>query len=607
MDCSTRIALSTAALLASFGLILTAGSFAQTDMNGSAEAIAGMAKPGCELPPRKPKEYAKYMEKLIADYGGADFMDPPEVHPTTEGAQHDLVVKYSTNTHAGCEVNLRSYNGKLVGETIRASPGDTLYIRLDNQLPEVTNVDHPQQPPPSEHVDHFSFNLTNLHTHGLHTSPEGQSDNVFLEVGPDEEQLYRVAIPKNHPSGTFWYHAHLHGSTAMQLSSGMAGALIVEGGMDANGGLDAVPEIAAARDSEKIFVLQQLSYGEDGKLEDFKEALPNRKWRRPLTVNGQLVPVIHMRPGEVQRWRFIHAGVEENISLVLDGHVLHEIAADGIALGRIVGWPASEKTSFDVQTLLLSPGNRADVLVKAGQLPQGTASQEFLLRDEKLPVRASLIAAAEMLELAQRRTVLDLFTAADLLDRIADRPDRVVARIVVEGDPVDMELPGSAELSDRVPSELKPITDDELTGEAQVAKLTIADRICEQDGSCLEACALDQAGCATRFLIGDYLYSSSRVRTLKLDTSSEWTLSGNLSQHPFHVHVNPFQVEREEPDDTGALVKRLVWKDTVLLPADGSEVTIRSRYTQFTGKFVLHCHILSHEDMGMMEAVEIVN
>src|SRR5262249_19920752 len=159
------------------------------------------------------------------------------------------------------------------------------------------------------------------HTHGLNTSPKGHKaprfsgDNVLLEVHPGEIQDYRLHIHDKHPTGTFWYHAHLHGSTALQLSSGMAGALIVEGGTDGNGGLDSVPEIAAA--DEKIFVLQQLSYvkrhcppdfGSAACLEDFRDVGAERVVRRPITVNGQFVPVIRMRPGEVQRWRLVHAG-----------------------------------------------------------------------------------------------------------------------------------------------------------------------------------------------------------------------------------------------------------------------------------------------------------
>jgi FtsP/CotA-like multicopper oxidase with cupredoxin domain len=75
---------------------------------------------------------------------------------------------------------------------------------------------------------------------------------------------------------------------------------------------------------------------------------------------------------------------------------------------------------------------------------------------------------------------------------------------------------------------------------------------------------------------------------------------------PFHIHVNPFYYQRQEP--SGA--KNWVWKDTLLVPVPGSPPgtpeKVRMRYTRFTGKFVIHCHILNHEDRGMMQLVEIV-
>ena len=100
---------------------------------------------------------------------------------------------------------------------------------------------------------------------------------------------------------------------------------------------------------------------------------------------------------------------------------------------------------------------------------------------------------------------------------------------------------------------------------------------------------------------------------LKLGKASEWKLGGTDYPHPFHIHVNPFQTQRYEPHDSGGWQPNQVslWKDTILLPntLDGpiQYITIRSRYLRFTGRFVLHCQILGHEDSGMMDLVEITN
>src|SRR5262249_54872784 len=142
------------------------------------------------------------------------------------------------------KVFLRNYNGKLVGPTLHVRPGDTLRITLKNELDPETDTGA---------LDTMhGFNTTNLHTHGLNVSPSGDSDNVLREVGPGKTASYVIKIPANHPAGTFWYHAHKHGSVAGQVGSGMAGALIIAGGQDN------VPEIAAAAD--RVLVLQQIPY-----------------------------------------------------------------------------------------------------------------------------------------------------------------------------------------------------------------------------------------------------------------------------------------------------------------------------------------------------------
>ncbi|MBR1001957.1 MULTISPECIES: multicopper oxidase family protein [Bradyrhizobium] len=577
----------------------------------------------CDLPPPTSQTAARqqYMKQLVESYGGEEFRNAPFASPTTLAAQLDLIVDYAENIVAGCKVRLRSYNGGIVGPTIRAHPGDTLYIRLVNKLPAGVHNPHPQDPVPPEHAGHFSFNITNLHTHGLNTSPEGDSDNVFLEIAPAEfqddpksVQTYRIKLHNKHPAGTFWYHAHVHGVTAIQLSSGMAGALIVEGGTDAKGGLDTVPEIQAANPNEKTLVLQQLSYSPDGQLESFDRVnLGGVSFRRHPTVNGQLVPTIHMRPGEVQRWRLIHAGVAENIALSLDGHNLYEIASDGIALGRKVPWPAVQATSAGVRSLLLAPGNRTDVLVQATALKPGETRKEYFLRDDPLPPQLSLRSTFAALSL-EKIGMTSQLRADQLLDQVTGKPEDVIARIVVEGDPTDMKLPRDEALADRVPSELSPITAEEMQKvDHQQASFIIQPRRCKADGDCSENCAAGSDGCAYRFLVNNRIFmSGAPPRVLQLGRVTEWKLAGLLMPHPFHIHVNPFETDREEPTADGKLVTRKVWKDTLLLPTSTDPgnmqfVTVRARQLHFTGKFVLHCHILSHEDVGMMEAVEIVN
>ena len=138
---------------------------------------------------------------------------------------------------------LRTWNGFLGGTTLRVKPGDRLIIVLNNKLPPNTD------PLPPDHNTPHHFNSINLHTHGLHVSPN--QDNVLLSLMPGDSYTYTYDIPANHPAGTFWYHAHKHGATAMHLFSGMAGLLIVEGEVDKD------PAVAAATDLD--FVIEEIN------------------------------------------------------------------------------------------------------------------------------------------------------------------------------------------------------------------------------------------------------------------------------------------------------------------------------------------------------------
>ena len=109
------------------------------------------------------------------------------------------------------------------------------------------------------------FNGTNLHTHGLWINPSGNSDNVLISVNPGVDFQYEYNIPPDHPAGTFWYHSHRHGSTALQVSSGMVGALIVRGTRPptatANGDLDTLLKpISGQPFPERVMVFQQIQY-----------------------------------------------------------------------------------------------------------------------------------------------------------------------------------------------------------------------------------------------------------------------------------------------------------------------------------------------------------
>jgi hypothetical protein len=180
--------------------------------------------------------------------------------------------------------------------------------------------------------------------------------------------------------------------------------------------------------------------------------------------------------------------------------------------------------------------------------------------------------------------------------------NEILALVIVEGGSNDMPLPDPSAVADLAPH--APITDAELTGQPQTVVFDAPLLVCDETGAnCRECENPDEAGCKARFMINGRQFSLDNVRQLKLNTASEWTLSSKKFSHPFHIHVNPFQATRKGPDGAD----QIVWRDVLYVVENAEPVKIRSRYTRYIGKFVLHCHILDHEDHGMMQVVEVVN
>jgi FtsP/CotA-like multicopper oxidase with cupredoxin domain len=104
------------------------------------------------------------------------------------------------------------------------------------------------------------------------------------------------------------------------------------------------------------------------------------------------------------------------------------------------------------------------------------------------------------------------------------------------------------------------------------------------------------------FMVDDMLFDPNRVdQRLKLGAVEEWTIvNADPSDHVFHIHTNPFQLTQIN----GKPLPAPLWRDTAVVPRNGS-IAFRSRFLDFTGKFVLHCHMLNHETLGMMQVVEV--
>ena len=436
----------------------------------------------------------------------------------------------------------RCYNGGIPGPTLEVSPGDELRIRLINQLGPNQDSDHGLEQVNGPH----GFNTTNLHTHGLHVSPQSPGDNPFLAIEPGSEYHYTIRLPQSHPPGTFWYHPHSHGSTALQVMNGMAGALIVLEPPD--------QQITVSKDL--VWMIQEIAGREAENIYTCHPPLPS------YTVNGNFQPTLRFRTGELQRWRFINAtatpGGYADLQL-LNYHGKPErlvlIAVDGYSLREMQ--PA--------QHYVLPPGGRVD----------------FLARLDR----------AGRYQVKKRRVQ-------------GHSQDQTIAWIAVSGSRRNSSLPT------HVPSPpplMRAITDDEIR-QRRILKFQMCPDQARGD-TCsrfpdAKPCSAPSTGDLIKgaFLIDGKPYDPGRTdHSIKLGTAEEWQIINETgSDHPFHIHVNHFQVVRADrrPQDW-------LWSDTISLPADGA-VKIRIRFNDHPGRSVLHCHILLHSDMGMMQNFEVI-
>jgi suppressor of ftsI len=431
--------------------------------------------------------------------GPVAFREPPSVSSHAGVLAATLRAQRSTIDIGGQQAITEVYDGSYAPPTLRVRPGDVIRLRLVNQL---------DQP-------------TNLHTHGLHVSPGGNSDNVFLTVPPGRTQEFEFRIPENHPSGLFWYHPHTHHFSNQQVRNGMSGALIVEGL------LDPFPALRGIR--ERVLLLKDIQL-EDGKVAD--RSIGDHTIR---TVNGLVDPTLDLRPGETELWRIGNVGANLYYRLRLDGHRLYQVGRDGNRLARVI--PADE--------ILVPPGGRIEVLVQ--------------------PRRAGAYAL--------RTLAMDTGPGGN------QYPGAELATMQVEGAAVTPRT---------LPDALLPLED--LRG-----KVTGNRTIVLSEG---EVQGRDV------YYVNGKPFDPNRVDTrVRLGAVEAWTIKNESDElHDFHIHQGGFQLV----EVNGVPQPLDGYYDTVNVPLRG-EIKIIIPFTDSTmvGRFVYHCHLLSHEDKGMMATIEV--
>ena len=437
---------------------------------------------------------------------GSELLQPPVLDSRDGRLAVELTAAAGIQL-AGRVTSALGFNGGSPGPILRVRPGDELAVRLTNRL---------DQP-------------TNLHTHGMRVSPQGNSDNPFVQIEPGASFDYLYRIPADHPAGTHWYHPHHHGMVADQLFGGLAGGLIVDRGPD-------VPVTA-----DRLLLITDITL--DGAGAVVPATAADRAMGREgllLLVNGQHQPTITAAPGSTERWRIVNACTSRVLSLRLEGHPLVQIAKDGSFLTR----PAS------LDTLVLAPGNRADVVVQ----PTGTG---------RFTVIADPYDRGSMMGNTTRIT-----GSTTLATLVIAGPPRAVA-------PLPAVLP--AETLTTAPISRTRQTDFRMgMGSGMGGGMAVS-----IDGRTFDPARDDQ--------------------TVAFGSTEEWVVTNTSPlAHPFHIHVWPFTLTSASDGraTTGTP------QDVVLIPPRGW-VRLRIPFTTFTGRSVYHCHILDHEDAGMMATVAV--
>jgi len=429
------------------------------------------------------------------------------------------------------------------GPTLRFDPGDTVRVAIDNRLcagddeSMATLVGASPQVMIDQNRAHGADH-TNLHTHGLWVSPAGNADNVLNIIPPGTRFQHEYLIPADHVPGTHWYHPHKHGSVQTQVRTGMAGALIMQGG------IDAISAIAEA--TERLMVVQHFVPVEVA-AEQARTLTTAAEIAFPpgevTTINGLRAPTITTRPGKVERWRIIAAIADNPLAL----EVVHSASGDRLPL-HVIAYDGIPVTTVDVlgdEPLRLFPGNRADVMVRFERLG----------------------------------------------DHVIADGGETIGYVRVEGEPVAaMAIPTAIDERYTHPS--------------------LLERAVDRNRSLLFSVLSRAGGGAPHFLIDGKEFDPNRVdQRIRLDHVEEWRIENNSTgPHPFHIHVNPFQIV--DSSDPIYRARRGGWLDTAGIPpqqADGAPgyLTIRAHFQRFIGRYVLHCHFLGHEDRGMMQIVEV--
>ena len=389
------------------------------------------------------------------------------------------------------------------------------------------------------------LDMTNLHFHGLQVSPQAPQDDVLdMMAMPGETLNYSVQIPRDHPPGLYWYHTHPHGESHRQALDGMSGAIVVEG-------IDRyVPEVRGLR--EQVLVVRGREIAHDAEAEALKQRVelsPRRCGSESeppgeiFTVNGRVRPDIEISPGERQLWRIVNASADRYLDLEFEGQPLEVIAMDGMPIAYHD--PGHPRRVAD--HVLLPPAGRLEAIVTGpARGPRG-----FL-----------------------RTRCVDTGPQGD--------PNPAMVLADVSSGPAFS--PSGAMASAGQPPAYRTI---DLVAEENAPPRFVVTFTEDKNGF---------------YINGEkFAADASPMVRVKIGCYQHWRIVNATGElHPMHMHQTHFLAYSEN----GRMVPDPVWLDTVNVPYNGFvDVIMDFTNPVIKGMSVFHCHLLNHEDKGMMAKI----
>jgi FtsP/CotA-like multicopper oxidase with cupredoxin domain len=485
--------------------------------------------------------------------------DAPSLYSKDGMLKADFTMGYSVDVYGYTHYCYKYVTGDQTIEapTLRLNPGDRLLLHLTDDIPSSGPESHSSMDmasaPGGACGDGGTATLssTNMHFHGLNVSPTCHQDDVLttlIQPGTPGFQ-YDVHIPKNEPPGLYWYHPHVHGFTEFQVNGGAAGALIVEG-------MEKVrPEVAGL--TERVFTIRQ------------QFLVPWVPGPYQLTLNFEYappaegpMPIIEMKTGERQFWRVLNASLQDFMPLqVWFNNVpqpLEVIALDGYPLSK----PQMQ------ETITIPPAGRAEFIVSAPS--------------------SNVLGSFEVLNYSTGPT-----GNADFAQPLAT---------------IQLDKPNSPALPKHLTQTAAPQPAEELKFADLLSATATTNRklyFSEEFGG--------TNGPIQFYVTVDgqkqqvFQANEKPVITTKVGAVEDWTIENRaLETHAFHIHQIHFMLIEVD----GKPVKDQELRDTIEIPYwsgkgpyHSVKVRMDFRDPTIAGTFVFHCHILLHEDMGMMHKI----